>query len=51
MAALAYLKNGGTLEKAAQKANHALTCTTQLYDRRPSTYPLHVFPAHFTRAR
>jgi len=30
----AYLKNGGTLEKAAQIANHASTRTTQLYDRR-----------------
>ena len=30
----AYLKNGGTLEKAAQMANHACTRTTQLYDRR-----------------
>jgi site-specific recombinase XerD len=30
----AYLKNGGTLEKAAQMANHASTRTTQLYDRR-----------------
>ena len=30
----AYLKNGGTLEKAAAMANHALTRTTQLYDRR-----------------
>jgi sugar/nucleoside kinase (ribokinase family) len=30
----AYLKNGGTLEKAAQTANHASTRTTQLYDRR-----------------
>jgi site-specific recombinase XerD len=29
-----YLKNGGTLEKAAQLANHASTRTTQLYDRR-----------------
>ncbi len=29
----AYLKNGGTLEKAAM-ANHASTRTTQLYDRR-----------------
>jgi integrase/recombinase XerC len=29
-----YLKNGGTLEKAAAMANHALTRTTQLYDRR-----------------
>jgi hypothetical protein len=30
----AYLKNGGTLEKAAAMANHALTRTMQLYDRR-----------------
>jgi integrase len=30
----AYLKNGGTLEKAAVMANHSLTRTTQLYDRR-----------------
>ena len=30
----AYLKNGGTLEKAAPMANHATTRTTQLYDRR-----------------
>src|SRR5436190_19444122 len=30
----AYLKNGGTPEKAAAMANHASTCTTQLYDRR-----------------
>jgi len=30
----AYLKNGGTLEKAARMANHASTRTTQLYDRR-----------------
>jgi integrase len=30
----AYLKNGGTLEKVAQMANHASTRTTQLYDRR-----------------
>jgi len=30
----AYLKNGGTLEKAAHMANHASTRTTQLYDRR-----------------
>ena len=29
----AYLKNGGTLEKAAQMVNHASTRTTQLYDR------------------
>jgi integrase/recombinase XerC len=30
----AYLKNGGSLEKAATMANHASTRTTQLYDRR-----------------
>lgn len=30
----AYLKNGGTLEKAAHMANRASTKTTQLYDRR-----------------
>lgn len=30
----AYLRNGGTLERAAQMANHASTRTTQLYDRR-----------------
>jgi len=30
----AYLKNGGTPEKAAQMANHASRHTTQLYDRR-----------------
>ncbi len=30
----AYLKNGGTLERAATMANHAITRTTQLYDRR-----------------
>ena len=30
----AYLKNRGTLEKAAQMANHAGTRTTQLCDRR-----------------
>jgi hypothetical protein len=30
----AYLKNGGTLEKAAAMANRASTHTTQLYDRR-----------------
>ncbi len=30
----AYLKNGGTLERAAQMANHASIRTTQLYDRR-----------------
>jgi hypothetical protein len=31
---IAYLKNSGTLEKAASMANHASTRTTQLYDRR-----------------
>ena len=30
----AYLKNGGTLEKAAAMGNHVSTRTTQLYDRR-----------------
>jgi integrase len=30
----AYLKNGGTLEKAAAMANRASMRTTQLYDRR-----------------
>jgi integrase len=30
----AYLKNGGTLEKAAAMENHASTRTTQLHDRR-----------------
>jgi hypothetical protein len=30
----AYLKDGGTLEKAAQMASHASTRTTQIYDRR-----------------
>lgn len=30
----AYLKNEGSLEKAAQMANHASTRTTQLYNRR-----------------
>jgi integrase len=29
-----YLKNGGTLERAATMANHASTRTMQLYDRR-----------------
>ena len=36
----AYLKNGGTLEKAATMANHASTRTTQLYDRRPDDVTL-----------
>ena len=30
----AYLKNGGTPEKAAAMATHASTRTTRLYDRR-----------------
>jgi hypothetical protein len=30
----AYLKNGGTLERAATMANHASSRTTQLHDRR-----------------
>jgi hypothetical protein len=30
----AYLKNGGTLEKAAAMANHASTRTTRSYDGR-----------------
>jgi site-specific recombinase XerD len=30
----AYLRNGGTLEKAAAMANHASTRTTRLYDHR-----------------
>jgi integrase/recombinase XerC len=36
----AYLKNGGTLEKAAAMANHASTRTTQLYDRRSDAMSL-----------
>lgn len=36
----AYLKNGGTLEKAAAMANHASTRTTQLYDRRAEAVSL-----------
>jgi integrase/recombinase XerC len=35
-----YLKNGGTLEKAAGMANHASTRTTQLYDRRSTELTL-----------
>ena len=35
-----YLKNGGMLEKAAGMANHAITRTTQLYDRRSSELTL-----------
>lgn len=30
----AYLRNGGTLERAAIMANHSPARTTQLYDRR-----------------
>jgi hypothetical protein len=36
----AYLKNGGTLEKAAAMANHASTRTTLLYDRRRDEFSL-----------
>lgn len=36
----AYLKNGGTLERAAAMANHASTRTTQLYDRRAEAMSL-----------
>ena len=36
----AYLKNGGTLERAATMANHASTRTTQLYDRRSDSVTL-----------
>ncbi len=36
----AYLKSGGTLERAAQMANHASTRTTQLYDRRAQAVTL-----------
>jgi len=36
----AYLKNGGTLERAAAMANHASTRTTQLYDRRSNEVSL-----------
>ena len=35
-----YLKNGGTIEKAAAMANHSSTRTTQLYDRRPDDVTL-----------
>jgi integrase/recombinase XerC len=35
-----YLKNGGTIERAAAIANHASTRTTQLYDRRPDDVTL-----------
>lgn len=35
-----YLKNGGTLERAANMANHASTRTTQLYDRRDDDFTL-----------
>ncbi|MBT9293095.1 tyrosine-type recombinase/integrase [Prosthecodimorpha staleyi] len=36
----AYLKNGGSLEKAAAMANHSSTRTTQLYDRRSEEFTL-----------
>ncbi|MBV9786148.1 MAG: tyrosine-type recombinase/integrase [Acidisphaera sp.] len=36
----AYLRNGGTLERAAAMANHASTRTTQLYDRRDDAVTL-----------
>jgi integrase/recombinase XerC len=36
----AYLRNGGSLEKAAVMANHSSTRTTQLYDRRPDDVTL-----------
>ncbi len=36
----AYLRNGGTLERAAVMANHASTRTTQLYDRRDDAVTL-----------
>jgi integrase/recombinase XerC len=36
----AFLKNGGTIEKAAKIANHSSTRTTQLYDRRPDEVTL-----------
>lgn len=35
-----YLKNGGTIERAAAMANHTSTRTTQLYDRRPDDITL-----------
>jgi hypothetical protein len=37
MGVAAYLKNGGTLERATQMANLASTRTTQLYDRNAET--------------
>src|SRR5829696_2279154 len=40
----AYLKNGGTLKKAAMIANHASTRTTQLYDRRSDEVSLAALP-------
>jgi site-specific recombinase XerC len=36
----AYLKNGGTVEKAKTMANHSSIRTTQLYDRRPDDVTL-----------
>jgi integrase len=35
-----YLKNGGTIERAAVMASHTSTRTTQLYDRRPDDITL-----------
>ena len=46
----AYLKNGGTLEKAAMIAHHASTRTTQLYDRRSDEVSLGA-PASLARGR
>lgn len=37
---IAYLKNDGTLERAATMANHASARTTQFYDRRPDDVTL-----------
>jgi integrase/recombinase XerC len=36
----AYLKNGGTIEKAAHMANHSSTPRPKLYDRRPDDVSL-----------
>ena len=46
----AYLKNGGTLEKAAAMANHSSTRTTQLYDRRSDEVTLDESEAESWRA-
>ena len=45
----AYLKNGGTLEKAAAMANHASTRTTQLYDRPVKTHQSYGAPSLFDK--